>query len=237
MSTAPAHTPGHARVLLAAPVVIASVAFALVGPSPWSGLGLAGAALFPALVSWRVTLPRWAELVACAVVGTVAASLLPGSGAGADGAGVLGPPWDTLAMIAIAIAVLRTLLRAPWGGAAATIGVALVGLTACGGARSGAIFPVAVAVFVLASAAARHAADRGARAFVGLTPRHLGTGVVVTAVATVLAGATSLILPIAHDRVLQGGALGGTATSRTGFSDRFELGDVSRLLQSDEVVM
>ncbi len=145
--------------------------------------------------------------------------------------------WSLIGLTGLFVGAGRIVVRAARPASySATLLPGLWALTACGETRAGTAYLGAVALHLALALAAARAHDPGRPPLPKLGPRHLAGGAVVLAVAVTLTVTGARTLPTLSAsiaaRIVQ--ALG---QPRTGFTDRLELGGLTGLLQSDEVVI
>jgi transglutaminase-like putative cysteine protease len=192
-------------------------------------------ALILSSVVWRARLDLtrsargWVTLGAMAAGGVLGAFVTPGGSA-------LGRPWSAMALGALLAGAARLFLRAPGGGALATLLPGLAALTACGETRSGPLYVVAVAGYLGFAILALRDGDRGRPPWASLPRRAWGFSLIVIALATAACAGLVRVLPPLSDWSTNR-LINVLAAPETGFSDRMWLGSLDGMLQSDEVVM
>jgi protein-glutamine gamma-glutamyltransferase len=213
--------------------------FAGLAPHPAPGLVLAGLVLASFVIPWRISASAPLEVVLCVVVGAACiaalAPFLPSPPAVT--VGVLRNGWARLAVFALGVAVTRLYFERPVGGGPATVGVALIGLTACGGTDSGWMFPMVAAGFLGLGLAARRASDAGGPRLSGLPRRYPAAALVVLGASVGSALAAAALLPKLHEWSIHNLIRLAGPRARTGFTDRLWLGSLRGMLQSDEIVL
>lgn len=160
------------RLLRALPLLIAA---GLLGAVAESGAALllgAVAVLLGILLSRRLVLSAFAEVVAC-LLSVGLAIPLSGALVPAGDDGLLPGFWAAVALSGLLCAVLRLILRAPAGGSGWTYVLCLVPIAACGEVRVGPLYPVAVTAYLLSALLALRAEDP-ARTPWALLPRRSG---------------------------------------------------------------
>ncbi|MCA9623860.1 MAG: hypothetical protein KC731_32785, partial [Myxococcales bacterium] len=133
----------------ALPIAAVLALYAAVSPVPWTAAGLLALLVVPLLVPLRAEASRLVETLLSAfvvVVGTVVlTSVYPNARATIA---VLRSSWAAFAGAVLLLAVVRFYLKRPIGGDVATLALNLVALTACGGAVTGWLYPLAVVVVI-----------------------------------------------------------------------------------------
>jgi protein-glutamine gamma-glutamyltransferase len=218
------------------PVLVVIALYGVVAPSPVVAGILALASLVPLVVAVRVRAALAAQLLLGAAIFasviTVMATLLERQ----THHGTLRTPWAAFAAATLALAVSRFYLAKPAGGDPVTLAVALAALTACGGAETELLYPVAVLLFVVTAALARRAADPGRAPWSALwTRRHAAILGALAGIGAIIAGAWIVALPPLHQWVVH--QIMRRAGNRVGFSDRMWLGSMSGLLESDRKIL
>lgn len=218
------------------PVLIVTGFYAMVTSLPPVAALLALLLLSSVLVRARIT----AALPAQVVLGVIAfgaamlalTTLLPTAPVGMD---TLRPGWNAVAGAMLLVAILRFWLKQPAGGAPGTLGLALMALTACGGARTGLVYPAVVAAFLASAFLARRSADRGRAPLVALLRRR---ALIIAAMLATIGGVAFAIvssLPSAHEWAINRFRM--YSIPRTGFDDRMWLGSMQGMLMSDRRVL
>lgn len=220
------------RAIAALPLVFAALALAQAAAWPY-GLALLGVVAIVTAVgqSWDVDTGRQALTSA---IGAGAGYVLTSFAYEPD-PGRLTEGWAKLCAGALLAALARSLLVAPRGGYAATLGLAFAALT-CAGKAPNPAYPAIVVAFLLSGVWALGLSRRGA----SLTPapRRFWMGALVILAATLLGVGTTSGLRQLH--AWARGRTRYTATTwqpRVGFSDRMDLGALDGLLDSDRRVL
>ncbi len=189
-------------------------------------------------VLWRARLsaPLSAQMVLSGVAFGLAmfalTTLLPPAPPAMD---TLRPGWNAFAGAMLLVTTLRFWVKAPAGGAPTTLGLAVVALTACGGARTGWLYPAVVLAFLASAFLARRAADPGRAPFGALLRRHAVIISVMLAIVGGVAFAIVSALPSAHEWAISRFRM--YSIPRTGFADRMWLGSMQGMLLSDRRVL
>ncbi|MEM1029694.1 MAG: transglutaminase domain-containing protein [Myxococcota bacterium] len=220
---------------VALPLAVTLLLFAIVGPAALAAL-LAGLLVIAVVVGPRVSAGRLAQgmffvpVFSIAIV-TIATAFPQPAGALLE----LRTPWRAFGGATLLVAVLRLFFASPWGGVPATLGLTLVGFTACGGVNRGWLYPAFVVLFLGATAFARRYGDPGHGPLTGIARRRAWAIAALGAVAAAVAVALVASIPQAHRwavrQVMQ------RVVARTGFSDRLDLGDLRGLLESEDRVL
>jgi len=178
-------------------------------------------------------LDRVGQLIV-ALVGAVGAWLLNLALVGdVDPLGMFG----TIAtLIPLLIGIPRLWLATPWLGERGTAIWATLVILGCGDTSPGPLFPLFVCLFLLVQLGALRAADPGRPSWARLTFRHRLLTVLALALATGIGLVVALTMPPAHDWVV-GRIYEAFSEGQTGFSVHLRLGSLSRMLQSDKVVL
>ncbi|MCA8959495.1 MAG: DUF3488 domain-containing protein, partial [Planctomycetes bacterium] len=218
-----------------------SIGFALVGAAVLfgqvtqlrtMGLLLAATALCASWIGGRWRWERLPQLAAASVItSAVSAAMF-----GATDTGDLHPFFAALAVSAIVVAASRLLLRQPLGGPAATVGIGLASILACGTERNDAPFGSLLAIYVTLGLVAIRLGDRGRPSWRTYGPRWIVLGSVGVVLSAGLAVMFAAVLPRLHDRLAPWS--GYRNGPRAGFSgESFRLGSLRNLQQSDDVVL
>ncbi len=148
--------------------------------------------------------------------------------------GALPVVWQLVALAAVLAAITRGVLAAPLGGPGLTRALVLLGALACGATQSP-HYPAWLAGTLVVTFASARLADPGRARLSGVARGELRV-VAVLAIAGALGGGGALALPRLYDWTMDLGARLG-ATNSAGFSDRLELGSLTGMLQSRDVVL
>ena len=186
-------------------------------------------------------LGRTAELamaIAIAAIVFVAGALIfPSTPAGMRVNGALGLFASQVALGALLVVVTRLHLQSPFWDQRGTLALTLLAVIACGASRTGRVYPTFVAAFLVCAVAALREMAGATTSWSGLDrPRKaaiVGAGVVAAAVGVAAAAS----LPRLHHSAIQGILLFASGGASSGFSDRMELGSMTNILESDELVM
>ncbi len=225
--------------LVALPILLVAVLYGLVSSRPELALVFGALAIPPALTTRRFDLARSSQLllhVTVFAIGIVVfVTLIPRQRMFV--VGVLHSAWARVAATMLLLAVMRLYLKTPIGGPTSTVAVGLVALTACGGTKTGWLFPAAVSLYLVLAFTIRRLTDEGSAPLSLLRRRqfYMG-GFALTAAAAVAVSAAVIIVPV-HNAFVERLMKLVPHHTQTGFSDRLRLGSLRGLLQSDEVVM
>lgn len=220
---------------IALPLLVATVLYAIVGPSVLGGffflLILAAAAVGPRVASGRVAQILFLLPVFLLLLVLISAAFPQPAGAILQ----LRTPWRAFGGAVLAVGILRLFFAHPVGGPPATIGLALLALTACGGVNRGLLYPLFVLLFLGSALLARRYSDPGHAPLTGLFRHRAWALATIVLVTAVVAGGLIVGIPRAHRwavrQVMQ------RVAAHTGFSARLDLGDLRGLLNSDERVL
>jgi transglutaminase-like putative cysteine protease len=219
------------------PVLLVIALYGVVGPSPVVAGVLALLSLVPLVVVPRVKASLAAQLVLGAAIfaGVIAVIVTVLAQPHRDTA-VLRTPWAAFAGASLALAVSRFYLARPAGGDSVTLAIALAALTACGGAETELVYPVAVILFVVTAGIARRAADPGRAPLAALSSRrHAGALAGFALIGAVIAGLWVVALPPLHQWAIH--QLMRRVGGRTGFAESLWLGSLRGLLDSDKKIL
>ncbi len=217
------------------PVLVAVAAYTIVGPSYVLAGLLAVAALVPTIARRRLKLSSTAQLLALAIaiLGFIAIDAVFGTPIVT--ARKLRSSWAAFAGATLFVAIGRLYLQRPLGGPNATTGIVLLSLAACGGIRTGYVYPVLIGLFVIAAVISRRYADPTKAPLGAIIRGRLPAIVIGLVLASGIAAAWIAMLPPMHDWAVK--QIMKRAQSRTGFSDRLWLGSLRDTLLSDEIVL
>ena len=149
----------------------------------------------------------------------------------------LGGAWSIAASALVMIALVRLTFTRPWGGARAAFALTVLTLLAVGQVRAHGYYLPMTVLTLGAALAAMRAGDPGRARWAWLGPRARASGALIAAGALAFTAAMAWALPRLHTlamvRFLE--AYGESAES--GLDDSLELGALTSLLQSDEIVL
>lgn len=226
-----------ARLLVALGPTLAALAVVLATRQAIHAACLLGAAGLAFSVGPVFTLgpnAQWLTLAAGGALGGVLAGLLVPAAAHAQS---LSGAWCVGASAAVMAALVRVTFVRPEGGARLAFGLIVFALLMVGQVRAHGYFLPMVALALCAGLAAMRAADPGRPRWRVLGARTLATGAAIAASAVAFTLAMGWGLPRLHAlamaKFLQ--AYGETAVS--GLDDALELGALTSLLQSEEIVL
>lgn len=227
-----------ARGWQVAPAMIVALSFAWASRLP--AAPAAAALLLVASVATPRRLPfdRATSRLAAVVVAVLVAAGVRAADLGSSGDGMRAAAFG-VGLAPLAVLALRRLTLAPEGGLPVDAALSFVTLLACGAARPGPPYVVAVALFVVAVVGASRA-DAGLRPSLARVPRwSRALGVAVLATAAVGAGAlVAASRPAARYLEARFSQLMFDRWSqRTGFTESVRLGRVTRLHASRAVVL
>ncbi len=219
----------------AMPLLVATVLFAIVGPTVLAGvifiLIVAAVAIGPRVASGRVAQVLFLLPTFLLLLVFISAAFPQPAGAILQ----LRTPWRAFGGAVLLVGTLRLFFARPMGGATATIGLALMALTACGGVNRGLLYPFFVLLFLVSAILGRRYSDPGHGPLTGLLRHRAWALASIVVVTAVVAGGLIEGIPRAHEwavrQVMQ------RVSVRTGFSDRLDLGDLRGLLTSDERIL
>ncbi|MBI2377306.1 MAG: transglutaminase domain-containing protein [Deltaproteobacteria bacterium] len=218
-----------ARIAEVIPFALAAAAYGLVSPT---GGVIAGVALFVALtVGARLTIDLFAQ-IALALSGVVAgvlsvAFLLPRP-PGPQG-------WSALALGLFLAGALRFVVVGAAGGPKVTQSFALASFAATGGFRTPEFRGVLV-FFVVAEAFALWMLESGRPSFRELRWKEWAGAIVGAVIATVVAVFGAIVLPRAHDRVVEA-VERYLSIQQGGFDSRITLGQMRGMMTSKRKVL
>jgi protein-glutamine gamma-glutamyltransferase len=196
-------------------------------------LGLAAAAA----AGGRLSLGRGLERVGTALAAGAGAALAFTGEAIPPGPNALDRPWSALALAALLAATFRLFQREPEGGALVTTLAGLVALMASGEVPSGPVYTAAVGLYLALSLLAMRAGDRGRPSVFTLPRRAFAIAFAMLGSIVALAAVATRTLPPLSDWTTLHLVFAGGDRTTVGFSDRFWLGSLDGMLESDEVVM
>jgi protein-glutamine gamma-glutamyltransferase len=144
--------------------------------------------------------------------------------------------WGGAGLITLMVAIPRLYVAAPWFGRRGSVAVAIIALISCGHRASGVLYPALALTCLLALLVALRHGDPWRPIWTRLPRRTWLLMGAVAALAGLITVGVAMALPPLHRLALT--RLGHTIWSgRTGFSEHFELRQLSGLAQSNTVVL
>lgn len=222
--------------ILAFTVMITGVAIGLSSP-PGVAVFAVLLPLIALVLGPRFEMDRLAQ-AALTVAAMVLGVLIPrlGYGLQSESTALLGQQALNLGMPMLGVAVARSIVKRPAYGDPLTLTATLVALTAAGRANTGLLYPVLASAAVVAGLFALWAADDGRAPLRRVGSWHVAAVMLAAFLGLASAVVASQALPKLHDRFI-GQIVARMQSTKTGFSDTMQLGALSGMLQSDEVVL
>ena len=218
------------------PVLLAVTLFGLLAVSPGLAGALALLAVLPQVIRPRLVMGTLFQLLVSGLLLGMATWGLAALFPSAPGVvGQLRSPWAALAGASLLITVLRFHFARPVGGDLATLALALVSITACGGTSSATLYPPVVVLFLVLALLARRGTDAGSAPLSQLRKTTWLAGALLFVLAVAVASTAALGLPRLHGWVIAQATR--FSMPSTGFSDRMWLGTMRGMLQSDRKVL
>lgn len=224
------------KVTSIVPTLVVVALHARLGSSlPLSG-ALAVLLLLPLITRFRVELRGAAQLAfGVAAFGAALALSLTFAHRSAAQLNGLSAWWSSLAVACVLLIASRAFVVAPLGGEALNLAIATFGLMACGGTKSGALYPTVIVIFVATALLARRSASASPTPMTHLFREHGFAVTVFAAVSFGTAFALSSVLPTAHAWTI--GRILEARPPAVGVGGRLWLGSMRGLLDSPESVL
>jgi transglutaminase-like putative cysteine protease len=187
----------------------------------------------------RLRLGRFGEVVLLLLAAGLSVPLLNLLGPDSD-EGHLPTLWCGVAGATLFCGALRLLLAEPAGGTRWTYVLGVLGVAACGETNLGLAYAIAAFAYLLLALLALRAEDPTRTSWPELPRRDRVLLLVLPLVATLLAGVVVAPLVPLHALVLRRidlSYLAGASRARGRFTDRFRLGSLRDVLDSDEIVL
>ena len=222
--------------LLALPVIVVAAFYGLVGPSRLLAAALVLVAVVPLLFKPRLKVSGTAQVVIGSLLLVLGLLVLTTTGSSVhSGLMDLRRSWSAFAGALLLVTAVRLYVAKPMGGDLATLGLSLAALTACGGSRTGMLYPAAIVMFMVTAFLGRRFADRGRAPLRKALPRQLLPIMAMALISSFITYSLIELLPSAHLWALKRIQL--YTVPRAGFSQRMWLGSMRGMLMSDQKVL
>jgi transglutaminase-like putative cysteine protease len=227
-----------ARVFSVLPLLVAALTLGVTGPEALPPALVAGALVLALFVGPRVTLDKPTQRLSALVIVIVVIAGVRAAGIPARGPKI-GAFAFGVALAPLCVAVLRLLVaRVEWG-YIVTASLGFVTMLACGGARAGPLYGALVVAYLAAMIGALRADDIERVPARQMPRRGLAISAFIVGLACAIAVAGAVALPPLARSVQRrfDRSFELAMYSRIAFADTLRLGAMTRLLESDRVVL